>query len=160
MKNDIHSLKQMLQVYKFKKKVAERRFAEQKKVVEKSAIELADIGASLMTLESGLASNSAHMRESSVCSDAVKMVHALKYKSQIEYDIARESYFLGLAQHDFLTHNAELDSRRSAIQRITVKIDAVANMEKRCNQARLNLAELSQEEDFEQTFTTRAARNG
>lgn len=156
---DIKSLKKLEKIYSFKKLVAEREFEDQRKVVEKSALEVLDITESVFRLESAQKSNSAYMRQEAVCCDAEKMVAALKYKEQIQYDVDRESYFLRLAQADLEAQKLELRRRRSVIQKLDVKSDAVKKNAKKIHLSNAVLEELSQEEEFEQTNYLRSVQH-
>ncbi len=156
---NIHSLQQLAAVYQYKLRVARREFEQQRGLVEQSKAELTDVTAAVVRLEANLHDNATYMRVDEVCSNAVKMVFALKYKAQLEYDVDRESYFLELAEADVREQLQVLSDKRRLIEKFETKIKAVANIVKRVNRSIEVLEEISQEEDFEQTYYLRVAEN-
>lgn len=153
------SLKQLEKIYAYKQKKSERAFNDQRLVVNKCIAELTDITETVLGLRSRLADNAAYMKLDEVSSDASKMVLAFKYKAQLDYDIERESFFLGLAQADLETAELELKVKRNLIEKYGIKIEFVSRMSKKARLAKVLLEEMSQEEDFEQTYNLRAVPN-
>lgn len=152
MNKNLKYLNQLDKVYVYKLRVAEKRVVEQQAVVAQAAAELVNILTSLHSMHSKLAGNSAYMRDEAVSSDPVKMVKALNYKSQVEYDLAREDYFRGMAEDELQTQQHELHQRRKAIEKYKIRRESLEKKVKKISILKQSDDELSQEEDFLQNY--------
>lgn len=148
MHHDNQALKRLNDIYRYKKKNVERLFQQQKAVVATSMAELEEVTGSVNEIKNKLTENASYMREESVCSNAVRMVKALKYRSLIEYDLEREEYYLVVATEELDVQLQELNRRRAETEKMSVKIDNVRNMLARTKVVQQTIDELQQEDEF------------
>lgn len=154
MNTNSQSLQQLVKIYGFRQIAARRRYDDQKKVVNNCLQELADISQSVARLHEGKSANSQYMRGANISSDAQKMVSALKYQSQIEYDLERESFYLSMAQDELQTQQARLDSILAEIEKFSAKIESVSRIERRHKNAVAARDELAREDDYLQILNS------
>jgi len=148
MQHEIQALKRLNTIYGYRKKNAERFFEQQRAVVQNSIAELDEVTGSVNEIKNKLSANASYMQKESVCSDAGRMVSALKYRSLIEYDLEREEYYMAAATEELEVQLQKLDQRRAEIEKISVKIDNIKNMLSR-GKVKINiLNELQQEDDY------------
>jgi len=148
MQHNSKSTQYLNKIYLYKKKLAEKAFEEQKVVVAASAAELLEITLSIASFNSNLANNNLYMEKEGVHSDASKMVRALNYKKQIDYDLERENFYRSLAEEDLHTQQLELKKRGAAIEKYKIKMDSLVKLEQRRKIKSIAREELAQEEMF------------
>lgn len=150
MNPGITSLRQLDKIYLHKCKIAERLFLQQQLVVAQCAAELADITASVLSFRTLLISNSVYMTDESACTNAKKMMRALKYKEQIDYDIEREEYFRVLAEEELQAQRIALDRRRFAIEKIRIRRETLADKIRKILILKESFNEIEQEDNYQQ----------
>lgn len=146
MQTKLSTLANLEKVYRYKQKIAERSYAEQKAVVQKCIEELVEITEAILLLTTKRANNNEYMRDEDVSSDPVKMVKALKYKEQLEYDTERQVFYQSMAEEELVAQQAVLRDRLAAIEKFKVKIENVHKLVKKDRIKRQGQEEVLQEE--------------
>jgi hypothetical protein len=136
-------------IFSYKLKIARRAHAEQMRVVNEGVEALAREVAELNKLKNTLAVNSEYMQQDDVSSHPDKMLRAIKYKEQIDYDIERQSFYTSMAQDELANQNSILSQRLAAIQKLEAKLENITRLTKRS----LSYKELIEEAELEESFS-------
>ena len=135
-------------LYRLKILRAERRLSVQMEAVKAAENSYVAILQTVTALRTDLLDNREFRQRSDVCADPRKTVEALRYREHIEYNLERETYYLQMAEDELASQQAELTSRKRALQNVSAKNDATLRLIKR---QRLQANEVGQDQLEEDT---------
>lgn len=160
MTNKHQSLDQLVRIYRYRQIVAQQRYNDQKEIVDKCLAELTEIMQAVVSLQQKSVANKEYRRDGKNNSDALKMVNALKYQSQIEYDLERENFYLSLAQDELVMQEVKLNNILAEIDKMSVKIESLAELKQKHIRAAEISDEVTREDDYLQTLKANGGAHG
>ena len=136
-------------IYQYKLRLAETDYSKQKEVVETSRSALKEVTDVIDQLSNEVASNNTFMQNKDVSTNPDKIVRALRYREQLEYDLERQNFYKHMAEEELETQLQALTVCISAITKLQAKIRNVNRIGKT-----LRTALLVKEDNQEDENTT------
>lgn len=143
---DTTTIDSLEKIYQVRLKREERGYEQQILRVQKCIEEVQNVISEVLILTENLKANRDYMRDVSAYSDPEKMLKALKYKDQLEYDLERQNFYRTLAEDEFVTQQSLLHERLSAIRKYKTRIEYLHKLAKKYQIAVEMREELAQEE--------------
>ena len=117
-------------IYQYKLRLAETDYSTQKEVVETSRSALKEVTDAIDQLSNEVTSNNNYMNNKDVSTNPEKIVRALKYREQLEYDLERQNFYKLMAEEELETQLQALTVCVSAITKLQAKIENVIRIGK------------------------------
>ena len=122
-------------IYQYKLRLAETEYAKQKQVVEAFRLALKEVTDVIDSLYHQVTNNNEYMSRTDVSSDPEKIVRALKFREQLEYDLERQNFYKSMAEEELESQLQALTDCVSAITKIQAKIENVTRIGKSLRRA-------------------------